>query len=184
VVYCEGAYIHDCRALMVRKDRELTWRSEVRIGFNGNTYPTHSLGPVSQWLGINRTDRLSTVSAWMTPCRAPVDYLKRNFGSDHPAVQRSPYTCGDSATTVLATERGAVVVLRVDWVSPRPHNMTHYALQGTRGAYLSARRQGEDDLVWIEGRSPADPDGVARSWEKLEDYAAELEHPRWKQWGR
>src|SRR3712207_8896895 len=36
----------------------LTWSGELCF-LNGNTYPTHSLGPVAQWLGVNRTDRRS-----------------------------------------------------------------------------------------------------------------------------
>jgi hypothetical protein len=30
----------------------------------GNTYPTHSLGPVSRWLGINRHDRYISTATW------------------------------------------------------------------------------------------------------------------------
>jgi hypothetical protein len=65
--------------------------------------------------------------------------------------------------------RGGLADIRLDMQSRRPHNMTHYALQGTRGAYLSGRRPGESGLVWIEGRSPA-----AEQWQPLEEYEAEF----------
>ena len=54
-VYAEGAYIHDCCALLFDEKDGLTWRGKMRQGPNRNTYPTHSLGPVAQWMGINRS---------------------------------------------------------------------------------------------------------------------------------
>jgi len=183
-VYAEGAYIHDCRPLMFTESGELTWRGRLRRGPNRNTYPTHSLGPVALWLGVNRTDRLKTVSNFMTPSVSARRYAEQRFGPDHPlARDPSAIAIGDSATTVIQTERGAVIVLRVDWASARPHNMHHYVLQGTTAAYVSARRPGEDDLVWLEGRSPTHPNGTAAEWEPLAAYAEEFEHPDWRQWG-
>ncbi len=183
-VYAEGAYIHDCRALMFTPTGELTWRGRLKAGPNRNTYPTHSLGPVALWLGVNRHDRLKTVSTFMTPPVAARRYAERAFGPDHPvAADPSLVTVGDSATTVIQTQSGAVIVLRVDWASPRPHCMTHYVLQGSTAAYVSARTEGEDDLVWIEGRSPANPDGTATRWDRLLDYADEFEHPDWRSLG-
>lgn len=55
LTYAEGAYIHDCRQLCFYGDGQLTWRGFIHAKdkhMNGNTYPTHSLGPVAQWLGI------------------------------------------------------------------------------------------------------------------------------------
>ena len=133
---------------------------------NGNTYPTHSLGPVAQWLGINRGDRLVETATWMSPAQAARQYAVDRFGADHPYAAPDHWRHGDSASTLLRTARGAVIVLRFDATSPRPHNMTHYALQGTRGAYASARHSGEDPLIWLDGRSPGQspPDAA---WEPL-----------------
>jgi hypothetical protein len=85
---------------------------------------------------------------------------------------------------VIQTEKGAVIVLRVDWASARPHNMTHYVLQGTEASYISARRhhEREDHLIWIDGESPgSSPKGDAQ-WEPLWDYADRYEHPYWREW--
>ena len=181
-VYAEGAYIHDCRNLMFDERGAITWRGGMRRRWNGNTYPTHSLGPVAQWLGINRTDRLVSTSTWKTPARAARAYVAERFGSDHPATQSGFFLGGDSATTVIETEQGHLILLRVDSASPRPHNMTHYVLQGSKAAYLSGRHEREDPLVWIDGRSPGTSPGDAE-WETLWAYSDEYEHPRWRQWG-
>ena len=166
---------------MFDTQNEITWRGEMRHIFQGNGYPTHSLGPVAQWLGINRTDRLVSTATWVSPARASQLYVREHLGADHPAAQDSFWQLGDSATTVLQTAKGAVIVLRMDSNSARPHNMTHYALQGTKASYLSARHHGEDPLLWIDGRSPGCSPGDA-AWEPLWNYSAEYEHPAWQAW--
>ncbi|NLE44967.1 MAG: Gfo/Idh/MocA family oxidoreductase [Chloroflexi bacterium] len=186
-VYAEGAYIHDCRELLFDDRDQLTWRGELRRSANGNTYPTHSLGPVAQWLGAvhGGRDRLVSVATWMSPTRACELYAAERFGPDHPAAQKDFWCVGDSGSTLLQCESGAVIYLRVDWASARPHNMTHYVLQGTRAGYLSARRhhQREDNLIWIDGMSPGSSPSGKAEWEALEVYKDRYEHPYWREWG-
>src|SRR5262249_4890821 len=106
-------------------------------------------------------------------------YVVERYGADHPAAAPGFFRRGESGCTLIRTQRGSVAYVRVDSSSPRPHNMTHYVLQGTRAAYLSARHAGEGPLVWIRGRSPGEAIGGER-WEPLWAYAAEYEHPRWQ----
>jgi len=73
-----------------------------------------------------------------------------------------------------------LLVLRRDSGSPRPHNMVHYQLQGTKAAYLSPRHRKEDPLIWIDGRSPGVSPSSAAEWESLWTYADQYEHPRWR----
>ncbi len=182
VSYAEGAYIHDCRPLMFDTQDRLTWRGELGRGEPCNHYPTHSLGPVAQWLGCagqNAPDRLAEVVCFVTPDRARRAYVLERYGETHPAAAPGFFNRGDSGCTLVRTNGGSVAYVRVDSSSPRPHNMTHYVLQGLKAAYLSARRKGEDPLIWIQGRSPGERIG-AEEWESLWDYAAEYEHPRWR----
>jgi predicted dehydrogenase len=180
--YAEGAYLHDCRHLGFTAGGELTWRGELSRAAPGNVYPTHSLGPVAQWLGCagpGARDRLTEVACFVTPNLARERYARERFGPGHPAAQPGFSRKGDSATTVLTTARGSVADIRVDANSPRPHQMTHYHLQGTHGAYLSGRTSAEEPLVWIDGRSPGASPGDA-AWQSLWDLAGELEHPAWR----
>jgi hypothetical protein len=105
----------------------------------------------------------------------------------------------DSATTLIETEQGRVICLRKDSASPRPHNMALHSLQGTLGAYISGRFDGESPLVWIDGTSPgvsphnfgyrdkARPagldDATGAEWQPLFDLSGKYEHPYWKQLG-
>lgn len=183
LTYAEGAYIHDCRDLIFKDEHTLTWRGEERRLINGNTYPTHSLGPVAQWLGVNRPagDRLVSTATWMSPAKSVAAYARDRFGPDHPAAQEGYWVRGDSATTVIHTEKGVVIVLRFDSNSSRPHQMAHYALQGTRGAYVTSPLRDGSPLIWIDGRSPGHSPGDAE-WESLWNYGDEYEHPSWREW--
>lgn len=183
--YAEAAYIHDTRNLLFTPDGELTWRGQIARDFNGNTYPTHSLGPVAQWLGTagpTPEDRFVELVCYITPETSRWRYAADRFGSDHPAAQPGFFQMGDSASVLLRTGNGAVAYIRRDAASQRPHNMTHYQLQGERAAYLSPRHGAEDPLVWIDGRSPGERFG-REQWQTLWEHAEELEHPRWKKRG-
>ncbi|HEY3079894.1 MAG TPA: Gfo/Idh/MocA family oxidoreductase [Chloroflexota bacterium] len=155
--YAEGAYIHDCRHLHYDAAGNPTWRRYLQVGKRGATYPTHSLGPVLEWLD----DRVATVACMGSGARV------------------DPKQETDTTVTMLCrTARGGLVDVRLDMQSPRPHNMTHYVLQGTKGAYVSGRRPGEPGLVWTEERSPD-----REQWQTLEEYEPEFLPDEWRRHG-
>jgi hypothetical protein len=148
-------------------------------------YPTHSIGPIAQWLGLGRRsdDRLESMLTFVSGSRSLRKYFQERFGPEHPASQEGYWRQGDSAVTTILTQRGTLITLRVDWSSVRPHNMHHYAVQGTEGAFVSRRHDFEDDLIWFEGRSPrvASVQGGKPEdrWEPLGRYQPEFDHPSW-----
>ncbi|MCR5688804.1 MAG: Gfo/Idh/MocA family oxidoreductase [Clostridiales bacterium] len=117
--YAEGAYLHDIRDLAVYPDGKTSWRSYWQLGKRGNFYPTHSIGPVMQWFPGDRITEISTFS---------------------PGIRNSVGLRQDSGTTTMCrTEKGNLLSIRTDCVSPRPHNMDNYLLQGTKGIFQSAQ---------------------------------------------
>lgn len=154
--YAEGAYIHDCHEIHFDAEGRPTWRGTWQVGKNGCTYGTHSLGPILQWLD----ERVVTVS-----CQGSGVHTEPRHQMD------------DTVTMLCKTESGALIDIRLDMQSHRPHNMTHYVLQGTRGAYHSARRKGEPNLIWLEGRSPRG------EWQALEEYEEEFLPEPWRSLG-
>ncbi|MDG0794413.1 Gfo/Idh/MocA family oxidoreductase [Cohnella ginsengisoli] len=185
ITYLEGGYIHDLRHAVHTEDGSLTWRGELHRDYDGLNYPTHSIGPLAKWLWLGREggDRLASLSAFTSNSRALQHYFRDKFGAGHPAAMDGYWKQGDSAVAHLTTEAGVLIALRVDWTSPRPHNMHSYSLQGTKGAYVSRRHDDEEDLVWLDGRSPmrtppwgGAPEGV---WEPLGSYRAAFDPPAW-----
>jgi predicted dehydrogenase len=149
----EGEYLHEMKRWHRGPQGQPTWRYYWQVGRDGHTYPTHSLGPVLQWLD----DRLVAISCVGTG---------RHTDPEH-AIQ-------DTVLLLGRTARGALVKLRFDLLSNRPHLMNYYSLQGTAGAYEAARAPGETPRIYLHGRS------AEGEWEPLERYAAEFLPPRYR----
>lgn len=182
LIYAAGSYIHDCRELFFSPDGGLTWRGQIRRERTGNTYPTHSLGPVAKWLGINQTDFFDTTASWQSPSRAKSHYAQRNWPDKEDYLNPTFWNHPDTVSTTLHTERGVLVDIRVDWSSPRPHHMTRYELQGTTASFCwPDGLAGRDPLIWIEDRSETRPSGVAKEWDSLWKYREEFQHPLWRE---
>jgi predicted dehydrogenase len=168
LTFAECGYVHNCTSLFFEADGRFTWRGEMIRDYGGNTYPTHALGPVAQWLSINRGDRLVRLVAGATGRSSLMKYVKGRFPEGHPARQIR-YRASDSTNVLIETAKGACIDLRFDLFSPRPVvSTTYYSLQGTKASYES--RSGS---IWIEGRSHGD------TWEPAANYAREFEHPLW-----
>lgn len=187
LTYAEGMYIHDCRMLKFNDDGSLTWRGELARDMPlCNYYPTHSFGPIAQWLGIGKDDAIDTVYCAGTRGLSMADYANRRFGKDHPGADASYWQRGDGANCLITTAKGRLVHLRTDTSSTRPHHMFVHELQGTDACYRTTEKHDDEPCIWIHGQSPAEDIGgfpEATEWDKLFKYADEFEHPRWKAQG-
>ena len=140
--YAEGAYIHELKQL-----NEITpWRRHWHTGVNGCTYATHSLGPVLTWFAGQRVVAVCTMGT----------------GHHYRDPRGDLYEMEDSVTMMCRLSGGGLAHIRVDMLSDRPHQMTHYALQGTDGAYESADGFAAAAKIWLRRRS------VQPRWEPLE----------------
>ncbi len=125
--YAEGMYLHNIGNLFVYPNGKTSWRSYWQCGIRGNFYPTHSIGPVMQWFPGERITEISTYS---------------------PGVYNELGLKQDSGTTTMCkTANGKLLNIRVDCMSPRPHNMDNYLLQGTKGIFRSKNHGDDKDLV-------------------------------------
>ncbi|MEO7651003.1 MAG: gfo/Idh/MocA family oxidoreductase, partial [Bryobacteraceae bacterium] len=174
ITYGESSYIHDTRDLAYQKDGSLSWRGEVAHKYRGDTYPTHALGPVSLWMGMNRGDRLATMVSMDTGSKSLQTYALDHFGKSHPAAQPGFFARHDTTITMLRSANEKLIVMRYDPGSNRPAGGWE-ALQGTRGSYDGS--PGSESL-YLQGRS------AAHKWDPIEKYRAEFEHPYWKKDGQ
>jgi predicted dehydrogenase len=173
LTYAECGYIHETRALRFHPDGSLTWRGENSLNHIGDLYPTHSLGPVCGWMGINRTDRLASLVTLASRPASLHAYAVARYGAESPQA-RLAFRNGDTNNSLIRTAQGRLIAVRYDAVSARPHAMGESSLQGTKGVYAAAFGQHN---VYLEGRTPAG------QWEPLERLRAEYDHPYWKERG-
>jgi hypothetical protein len=173
LTYGAGAYIHEIRAMRFNPDGSLTWRGENVRDNIGIIYPTHAIGPVARWMGINKTDKLVSLVAMASKPDALHAYAVEKFGADS-APAKVDFKNGDTNQALIRTANGRLIEIRYDTASPRPTGMGQLSLQGTKGAYESALGQ---RMVYLEGRTKGE------KWETLESYAKEFQHPRWAKEG-
>lgn len=149
----EGEYTHELKGL-----NEITvWRRRWQTGINGNTYPTHSLGPVLQWFEGQRVASVSCVGT----------------GHHYKDPRGDQYELEDSTFTSCRMSGGGLVILRLDMISDRPHNLAFYSLQGTDGCYEAARGLGDQPKVWLRSKSEK------MEWQPLSDFEQDYLPEHW-----
>ena len=172
LVFSEAGYQHDCRPVRFDAKGDLLWRAKDFLDHNGNLYPTHAVGPVAQWLNINRGDKFDYLVSMCSRASTMNLYAAEHFGKDHPSATRK-YLQGDISSTLIKTAKGATITLYYDASLPRPFDMG-YRLQGTKGIYMDSTNQ-----IYIEGKSPN-----YEQYESARNYLPEYEHPLWTKLGK
>jgi predicted dehydrogenase len=165
----EAAYIHDLRGLLCADYSEGLWRRFHHVKRNGNLYPTHGLGPVAQYMDINRGDRFETLVSLSSHEKGLSAYVKAHVPPEDPKRQEK-YLCGDMNTSVIKTALGRTIMLQHDTISPRPYSRINL-ISGTKGTF-----RGYPDRIFIDGQETHD-------WQPVEPFQEKYEHPLWKRVG-
>ncbi len=168
LLHGEAGYMHDLRRMKIREPHNRDdWRLKHSLTRDGNLYPTHGLGPVAQCMNINRGDRFDYLVSMSSKSRA-LNYLaEKQYGPDHP-IAKIDWANGDVNSTLIRTVNGLTIVLKYDCNTPRPYSRINM-VQGTNGIF-----SGYPDRIYIDGRSER------HTWEPIENYFKEFEHPLWK----
>ncbi|MCC7043189.1 MAG: Gfo/Idh/MocA family oxidoreductase [Acidobacteria bacterium] len=169
LLHAECGYLHDLRALKLSPTYyENRWRIDHSVARNGDVYPTHGLGPVAQWLDINRGNRFESLVSMSTNARGLAEFAAAHIGpTSREATQR--YALGDVVNTLIRTSRGQTVLVTHDTNLPRPYSR-RILLQGARGLV----QKYPEPRIHIEGRSPE------HKWDDLLAWREQYEHPVWK----
>ncbi len=143
----EGEYIHNLEAYTNAASNKNMWRKFWQVGKRGLFYPTHSLGPVMKWLG---SDKITNVA-----CFGTTNHTSKAYRQD------------DTTLTICNTQHNKLIKIRLDCMSRRPHNLTYYSLQGTKGCYEAPRGLGDDHKIWVQGEGEYSDDA---QFTNLKDY--------------
>lgn len=203
LLHGEAAYIHDLRWQMKEIEQSTgSWRTHWHTKVNGNLYPTHGLGPVSQYMNINRGDRFDYVTSMSSPALGRAAYAKREFAPDHER-NKLKYIAGDMNTSMIKTVKGRSIMVQHDTTSPRPYSR-HNMIQGTNGTFagfpnrialeeapnaiktLYDKEYAKTLADWkangSKGRKPYPPS--FHSWDQdMEKWYKHYDHPLWTKMG-
>ena len=170
LLHGEAAYIHELRWQMKDIDEGTgSWRTAWHTRRNANLYPTHGLGPIAQYMNINRGDRFDYLTSMSSPALGRQLYAEREFAVDHERNQVN-YICGDMNTSLIKTVKGRTIMVQHDTTTPRPYTR-HNLIQGTKGVLAS-----------YPSRIALDGDGTFHEWQyDMSEMQAKYDHPLWKQ---
>ncbi len=172
LLHGEGAYIHDLRGQMNEVEHGTgSWRTVHYQKRNGNLYPTHGLGPIAQYMGINRGDRFDYMASVSSPSRSRAIYAKEHFPAEHK-WNKTPFKCGDLNTSIIKTTMGRTIMVQWDEQLPRPYSRLNL-IQGTKGLW-----GGFPDRVVVEGDSPNTESFEQQ--DQLKRWYDRFDHPLWK----
>jgi len=177
LIHCRCGYQHDLRGVKFypgvefgeKGEHEAKWRTTHSINRNGDVYPTHGVGPVANFLNINRGNKFVSLTSTSTKARGLHKYIVDNAGQEHPNASIK-WKLGDVVTTVITTANKESIVVTHDTNSPRPYSLG-FRVQGTKGIWMK-----NGDSIFIEGRSEH------HKWESSEPYLKEYDHPLWKRY--
>lgn len=165
LTHAEAGYLHEARDYLLQDSASATWRRRFVSTLNGNLYPTHGLGPVAEYLGINTGDQFETLVSMSSLERAlserrdalPADHLRR----------RDRFACGDINTTLLQTARGRTIMIQFSMVQSRPYSRINL-IAGTKGTFADYPPR-----LHLDGQS--------EDWiTDLQPYHERYGHPLWK----
>jgi hypothetical protein len=168
VLHAEGGYLHDLRAIKFADEGEGLWRRAWDTKINGNTYPTHGLGPIANCLDNNRGDRFDYLVSMSGPSRGLQDWAAEHVPAGSPKKQER-YVEGDVNCSLIKTAKGRTILVEHCTNLPRPYSRIHM-VQGSKGLF-----QGYPNRVYIEGRGKED------EWVDANTMLGEFEHPLWKE---
>ena len=184
LIHLEGGYQHDLRAVKFNDGQqpygggvefgekafhEARWRTAHSVHRNGDLYPTHGVGPVANYININRGNRFVSLTSMASKARGLHAYIvgHERGGEDHPnaAVE---FRLGDKVTTMLNCANGETVVLHHDTNLPRPYSLG-FRVQGTKGIWMDVNKS-----LLLEGTTEA------HRWTDAQPFLEKYDHPLWQ----
>ncbi len=169
VVFSKGGYHHDLRKEISQGEEERHYRLNEYKNRNCENYPTHELGPIAKILGINRGNKMLSLTSTSTKAVG-----LNVFNEDkRPELASFPFAQGDVVTTVIKCLNGENIVLTLDTTLPRAYSRG-FEVRGTKAAFFEDTASlffdevhNKYDFVWNE------------QWGNVKEYREEHDHPVW-----
>ena len=189
VVHGEGAYIHDLRKSCYTDEADGGYWKEWRLRWNmehkGNQYTTHGLGPICQYMDINRGDRFDYLVS-LESNQANFEFWAKRFAPENSWMKNAKVDMGDMNTTLIKTCLGRSIMLQHDVSSPRPYTRLNL-ISGTKGMFqgMPWRLYDGGSMMQVFLDDPTSPN---RSHKFMNDadrkaFREKYKHPLWKQIG-
>ena len=177
IVHCEGGYHHHLPEEDLLRDENYDrikgiegekthYRIQSYIHRNCEQYPTHELGPIMKILGINRGNKMLTLSSFASKARGLKDAAGKLLGKDN-MYANIDYKQGDVINTIITCQNGETIRLCLDTTLPRPFYSRNFTVRGVDGMYTEERR-----VLYFDGMEEQ-----ADLFDNEEEMFAKYDHP-------
>ncbi|MCC6816514.1 MAG: Gfo/Idh/MocA family oxidoreductase [Saprospiraceae bacterium] len=185
IIHLQGGYQHDLREVKFNNGvepyghgveygekgfSEASWRTEHSIHRNGDLYPTHGIGPLANYININRGNRFVRLNSFSSKARGLHNHIVKHGGENHPNA-KIDFKLGDVITTQISCANGETIMLQHDTNLPRPYSLG-FRVQGTNGIWMDL-----NNSIYIEGLSKN-----LHRWDSAKEWLEKYDHPLWKRW--
>ncbi len=175
IVHCAGAYSHDLRDEIGNGDINRHYRQRHFLHRNGELYPTHELGPIANYLDINRGNRMVALTSMASRACGLHEWLAAHR-QDCPELVNARVNEGDVVTTLIKCANGETIQLTHDCTLPRFYSRGG-VIRGTKGMWMEDGR-----FIYLEGITPVAEDDWAHRPESDARYMAQYQHPLWREY--
>ena len=149
---------------------EARWRTKHSVLRNGDTYPTHGVGPIAAMADINRGNRFTSMTANATKAVGLHKYVVDHGGEDHPNA-KIKFKQGDVITSMIECANGETIIVTHDTNLPRPYSLG-FRVQGANGLW-----EKDGDRIYVEGQSEP------HQWDNSAEWLKKYDHPIWQKYG-
>lgn len=187
LIHLQGGYQHDLRGIKFNDGghgnphgvefgekaySEAHWRTEHSVRRNGDLYPTHGVGPIAEYVNINRGNRFTTLCSFSSKARGLHNYVVKWGGENHPNA-KVKFKLGDVVTTSINCANGETILLQHDTDLPRPYSLG-FRVQGTEGLWMDV-----NNSIYIEDKSAKND-----QWDEAKVWLDKYDHPLWQRWSK
>ena len=187
LIHLQGGYQHDLRDVKFNNGyngkehgvefgekaySEAHWRTEHSVRRNGDLYPTHGVGPIANYININRGNRFLSLCSFSSKTRGLHNYITKWGGENHPNAKVN-FKLGDVVTTSINCANGETILLQHDTDLPRPYSLG-FRVQGTEGLWMDVNKS-----IYIQEKSVNEDE-----WESAQKWLDKYDHPLWVRWSK
>jgi hypothetical protein len=187
LIHLQGGYQHDLREVKFNDGvnpyghgvefgekgfSEARWRTNHSVYRNGDLYPTHGVGPIANYININRGNRFLSLCSFSSKARGLHNHIVKQGGENHPNATVK-FKLGDVVTTSINCFNGETILLQHDTDLPRPYSLG-FRVQGTEGLWMDV-----NNGLYLEGKA-AKP----HTWDTATSWLEKYDHPLWARWSK
>jgi hypothetical protein len=173
LLHGEAAYIHDLRRELFSEEGEGLWRRLPHTRRNGNLYPTHGLGPMANYMNVNRGDRFDYLVSMSSPHKGLEGYRANHIPAGNEKWKEQ-YVCGDMNTSLIKTANGLSIMLQHDVSNAHPYTRIN-TIVGSKGAFRDF-----PEGIYFDGQSPHDEFDGKEKYQGIKQYKDKYSHDLWK----